>query len=210
MQSKSLLIAIAAFAVTATSAQAYVGTRYLAAAGLTTAQQSALEEARTLRRQGDTEKARDVLLEAGLDEDTMESLREAARAAHEAMHKAIDDEDYEAFKDAIEGTPLADIITTEADFKLFVKAHTLRKEGEHEEAKEILDDLGVSMPQGKGGKGFFGGHGPLADLSDEQRDALRAARQANDEETVKAILKEAGIDEAELKAKHEEKHKGGR
>lgn len=210
MQSKSLLIAIAAFAVTATSAQAYVGTRYLAAAGLTTAQQSALEEARTLRRQGETEKARDVLLEAGLDEGALESLREAARAAHEALHKAINDEDYEAFKVAIEGTPLADIITTEADFKLFVKAHSLRRDGDHEEAKEILDGLGVVEPHGGYKKGFFGGHGPLADLSEEQRDALRAARQANDDETVKAILKEAGIDEEELKARHEERHREGR
>jgi hypothetical protein len=183
-----------------------VGTRYLAAAGLTTAQQEALEEARTLRRQGETEKARDVLLDAGLDEDTMESLREAAKAAHEAMHNAIDDEDYEAFKEAIEGTPLADIITTEADFKMFVKAHELRKSGSNDEAKEILDELGMPEPQGHDGKGRFGDKGPLADLSEEQREALRVARQANDEETVKAILKEAGIDETELKTRHDEKH----
>lgn len=83
-------------------------------------------------------KARDVLLEAGLDEEALKHLREAAKAAHQAMYDAVADEDYEAFKDAIEGTPLSDIITTEADFKQFVKAHQLRKSGEHDEAKKSL------------------------------------------------------------------------
>ncbi len=197
MQSKSLLIAIAAFAVTATSAQAYVGTRYLQAAGLTTTQQAALEEARNLRRQGDEDKARDVLLEAGLDEEALKQLREAAKAAHQAMHDAVADEDYEAFKEAIEGTPLSDIITTEADFKQFVKAHQLRKSGEHDEAKEIFTELGV--PERSAGRGHGFGRGEkLADLTDEQREALHVARSANDIETVKAILKEAGVSDEDM------------
>jgi 2-hydroxychromene-2-carboxylate isomerase len=58
----------------------------------------------------------------------------------------------------------------------------------------------------KGHKGGFGS-GPFETLTEEQRDALFTAKKANDEETVKAILKEAGIDEAELKARHESRHR---
>jgi hypothetical protein len=198
MNSKSLLIAIAAFAVTASGAQAYVGTKTLTRAGLSTEQISALEEARSLRAEGEVEKARNVLVEAGVDEAALAAIREAARAAREAMHEAIDAGDFVAFREAVIDTPLADIITTEADFELFREAHELRAKGKHGEAREILDELGVPEFTGahKGlGHGHGHGHGRRGDrpaLSDEQRDALRAARQANDMATVRAILDEAG------------------
>ncbi len=198
MNSKSLLIAIAAFAVTATGAQAYVGTKTLSRAGLSSEQISALEEARHLRAEGEVEKARNVLVEAGVDEAALAAIREAARAAREAMLSAVETGDFAAFKEAVIDTPLADVVTTEADFELFREAHELRAEGKHDEAREILDELGVPEPQGHGkgfGRGHGYGHGPRGDrpeLSDEQRDALRAARQANDMATVRAILDEAG------------------
>lgn len=202
MHSKSLLIAIAAFAVTATGAQAFVGSRYLAEAGLSAVQVEALKEAHDLRKDGKADAAREILVEAGIDEEAMESLREAMHQAREAMHQALEDGDYAAFKDSIAGSPLADIITTEADFAEFARAHALRSEGKHDEAKEIMTELG--LPERGEGKGR--GFGPELNLTDEQRDALRTAKQANDEETVKAILKEAGIDEAELKARHDMRH----
>lgn len=199
MNSKSLLIAIAAFAVTSTGAQAFVGGNYLAQAGLTQTQIEAFTQARELRMKGKSDEARDLLLEAGLDEETLDSIRDAARAAREAVHTAIENNDFAAFRTATEGTPLYDIITTEADFKLFVEAHELRQAGKTEEARDILDELGVPAPHG----GMMGrGHGMgmrgdehFLDLTEEQRDALRAARQANDRETAREILKEAGIDE---------------
>lgn len=202
MHSKSLLIAIAAFAVTATGAQAFVGSRYLEEAGLSAVQVEALKEAHDLRKGGKAEAAREILVEAGIDEEAMESLRDAMHQARAAMHKALAYGDYNAFKESIEGSPLADIITTEADFASFARAHSLREEGKHDEAKVIMTELGLPE-RGEGrGRGF----GPDLNLTEEQRDALRTARQANDEETVKAILKEAGIDEAELKARHEMRH----
>lgn len=196
MYSKSLLIAIAAFAVTATGAQAFVGMRYLEEAGLTSVQIDALKEANELRREGKQSEAKEVLIEAGIDEEAMDALRKAAHEAKEAMHEAIEANDYAAFKEAVADSPLDDIITSEADFKLFAEAHSLREAGKHDEAKEIFDELGIKGPREMGR-----GEGPLAELTDEQRDALRAAKSANDEETVKAILKEAGIDE-ELMSKH--------
>jgi hypothetical protein len=197
MDSKSLLIAIAAFAVTATGTQAYVGTKTLTRAGLTAEQITALEEARSLRAEGEVEKARNVLVEAGVDEEALAAIREAARAAREAMRAAVEAGDYAAFRVAVVDTPLADIITTAADFELFREAHELRAAGYYDEAREIMQELGVpshSMGKGHGRSNSFG-PGPRGDrpeLSDEQRDALRAARQANDRETVRAILEEAG------------------
>jgi len=197
MNSKSLLIAIAAFAVTATGAQAYVGNKTLTRAGLTAEQITALDEARSLRAEGEVEKARNVLVEAGVDEEALAAIREAAREAREAMHAAVDAGDFAAFREAVVDTPLADVITTEADFELFREAHELRAAGNHDEAHEIMRELGVP-PHNVGkvhgrGHGFGPGlRGNRPELSDEQRDALRAARQANDRETVRAILDEAG------------------
>jgi len=192
MNSKSLLIAIAAFAVTATGAQAFVGTNYLVQAGLSQSQVEAFTQARELRLKGKNEEARDRLLEAGLDEETLDSLRTALKAAHTALHDAIADNDFAAFKTAVEGTPLYDIITTEEDFKTFVAAHNLRATGSHREARELFTELGVSAP--KHGLGhFLRRDNSLSQLTNEQKDALRAARQANDQETVVAILEEAGV-----------------
>lgn len=196
MQSKSLLIAIAAFAVTVTGVQAYGGAKVLARANLTEEQRSALEEAHELRENGDTEAARNVLIEAGIDEEAMRSLREASREVHAEMHDAIEAGDYEAFKELIADTPLADIITSEADFELFKEAHELRQSGDHDGARAIMDELGFEEPEhGPHGRGFGGGKmGPdLSQLTDEQRSALQVAREANDRDTVRAILEEAGI-----------------
>ncbi len=201
MQSKSLLIAIAAFAVTATGAQAFVGTNYLNQAGLSSGQVQAFTQARELRRKGEVEKARDVLVEAGVTEETLASLRKASKASHSAIHEAVESGDFNAFKEAAEGTPLYDIVNTKEDFVLFKQAHDLKLEGKFIEAQEIFDDLGMpakGMKRGVGmGMGMGKGHRnqDFLDLTDEQRDALRVARQANDEETVKEILKEAGVSE---------------
>jgi hypothetical protein len=194
--SKSLLIAIAAFAVTATGAQAFVGSDVLLRAGLTSEQVSAFEVARTLRIEGDVEKARDVLVQAGIDEEALAAVRKAAHAAKMAMYESLKTGDYAAFKESIKDTPLADIITTEADFELFAEAHELKRSGNHAEAKEIFENLGVPERGERHGKakGYVHGMGGFGRgvLSEDQRDALRSARQANDRETVRAILDEAG------------------
>ena len=195
MPSKSLLIAIAAFAVTATGAQAYVGTHYSQQLGLSSVQVQAFHQARDLRRKGEVEKARDVLVKAGVDEETMSSLR---HASHEAIREAVEDNDFAAFQAAVEGTPLYDLVNTEADFALFRQAHQLKEEGKFIEAKLILDDLGLQAKPGmRHGHGHLYG-GAFPGLTNEQKDALRAAKEANDKETVEAILREAGISETRI------------
>lgn len=193
MQSKSLLIAIAAFAVTATGVQAYGGMKVLEKAGLSEEQISAFETAHELRKSGDIEGARNALLEAGVDETTLQAVHEASKEMRDAMHQALEDGDYEAFKAAVAGTPLAETIDTEADFEKFVEAHELKEEGKWEEAKVILDELGVEPSLRMPGRHLGMGH-QFDDLTDDQREALQAARKANDKEAVKAILEEAGIE----------------
>jgi hypothetical protein len=199
MQSKAFLIAIAAFAVTATGVQAYGGSQVLARAGLSEQQIEAFEVARELRRAGEGEKARDVLLEAGVDESTLTAVQRAAREARQAMLQAVAAEDFAAFRAAIVDMPLADIITTEADFKLFVEAHRLRQQGDWSAAQDIFTDLGVGRAGGivgapaKHRAAHRPGLAAMADLTPEQHDALRVARQANDRVTMEAILEDAGM-----------------
>lgn len=151
MQAKTLLIPLAAFALTATTASAF-NSEVLQRAGLTEVQIEAFETAHELRKEGDNDRARTVLAKAGIDIKTMESVREAMHEYKDAMRTAIDDavrnNDYDAFKQAIEGSPLADIITRKEDFALFKEAHDLREAGEIAQAREIMEELGME-------------HGPL-------------------------------------------------
>ncbi len=179
MKSKPFLIAIAAFAVTATGVQAYQGTQILEKAGLNDEQIEAFETARELREAGDRKAARDALLEAGVDEEVMKSVHKAMHDVRDAIHNAVEAKDYEAFKTAAAGTSLVEAINTEEDFEKFIEAHSLKEEGRWNEAKEILDDL-----------------------SSEQQEALQVARKANDKEAVRAILKEAGIERPHHKGMH--------
>jgi len=200
MYSKSLLIAIAAFAVTTSGAQAFMGVNYLDKAGLSPQQTEAFTHARELRLQGKANAARDVLLAAGIDEKAVVSLRQAAREARQALETSIAQKDFAAFKLAVKGTPLADIITTKADFLHFSEAVALKQGGQHSEASDIFIKLGVK------GHGPFGNHygrGMQSDLAlkltSAQRDAFEVAKQANDKEIMQQILREAGLD---LKVKH--------
>lgn len=135
MKSTPFLIALAAFAVTATGVQAFSSPQMLEKAGLSEKQISAFEVARELKVAGNLKGARDVLIEAGVDENVLKSVHKIAHAKHAKMHS------HGGMK-----------------MKMKEKLHT---------------------------------------LSNEQRDALAVARQANNKKAVKAIFKEAGIVEIE-------------
>lgn len=145
MQAKTLLIPIAAFALSATGVSAF-NSDVLHRAGLSEAQIHAFETAHELRKEGDVTKARDVLAQAGIDLSTMESVREAMHEHKDAMRMAIDaavaNNDLQAFKIAVAGSPLQEIVTTQEEFDLFREAHMLHEEGEHKEARKIMEDLG--------------------------------------------------------------------
>ncbi len=78
MKSKPFLLAVAAFALTASGVQAFGNAHMLQRAGLSQAQISAFEIAREKREAGDFDGARDVLVEAGVDEDLLKSVHKIA------------------------------------------------------------------------------------------------------------------------------------
>lgn len=193
MKTKPFLIAAAAFAVTATGVYAQGNAeKILERANLSEEQKSALSAAHELRKAGDTDAARDKLIEAGVDEGTLHALRSAGHEVHAEIKAAVEAGDYEAFKAAAEGTPMEEQITSQDLFDSLVEAHNLREDGDYEGAREIMDELGLK-PRGHM-KGHFDRGRSLSLLSDEQKDALQEARRSNDKEAAQAILDDAGIE----------------
>lgn len=199
MNSKSLLIAIAAFALTATGVQAYGGA-VLSRAGLSEEQAAALEEARELKTAGKYVEARDILIEAGITEVELRSLHRAASLIHDAIKDAVANKDYEVFKKVTTDLPLADIITSKADFEQFCAAHELRRQGDFEASREIMDELGLLKDDSPRGLG----HLYMGSFTREQQDALVVARQSNDRATIQAIFDEVGY------THYTHKHKRGK
>lgn len=190
MQSKSLLIALAAFAVTTTGAQAYVGAKTLSRAGFSQEQIGALSTARDLRREGEVGAARDVLVAAGIDETALTSLREEVGTVRASVAAAVAANDFDTFRELVSESPLADLVTTEEDFAVFREAQALSRIGAHQAAADRYAELGADEWRGE----LTSTAPPESEpLSPEQADALQAARQANDRETVRAILAEAGF-----------------
>lgn len=142
-----LLLPIAAFALTATSAAAF-NPELLERAGLTEEQIAAFEVAQELKRDGDRQGARDVLAEAGIDLDVLEEMRNVMRHEHQRHHdeveSAIESGDFEAFRIAVVDTPLGNKVTTPEQFQTLMEAHVLRQVGEHEEAVQLLKTLGLN------------------------------------------------------------------
>jgi len=194
--SKSLFVAVAAFAVTASGVHAFGSTELLTRAGLSDEQVVAVQEAQELKVMGDMRGAREVLESAGVTKQTMQQIREAAKEAKRAVHAAVEANDYDAFVVAVADSPLADVITNQAEFNQFVEAHELRESGDKDGAKELLEGLGVDTQ--KHGKKHSAHKGLRAHahelLTDEQREALQVAHASNDKEAVRAIFAEVGID----------------
>ena len=162
---KHIIIPVAAFAVTATAASAFNADLLdQIDVDLTDTQVSALEEAHELRQEGaEKTEVRAVLEDAGLDRDKIQEVRAAVREVKEArraaVREAIENNDYEAFLEAVAGSPRAEVIDSEADFELLVEAHELRAAGDREGAREIMDELGLEKPEDHGHKGGMRGEG---------------------------------------------------
>jgi len=191
MQSKSLLIAIAAFALTTSGALAYSGNSVLERANISAEQKTAITRAKELKEEGNLLAARDSLVQAGVDEDVLKKLHEAKHQVEREMQAALIAGDFESFMATIADTPLADIVTSEADFEQFRSAQAMKDEGDFASAREKFAKLGVSTKHshhGHGQKSF------LQELTLEQKEAFGVAKRANDKATMQAILAEAGIE----------------
>lgn len=155
---KQIMIPVAAFAVTVAGASAFNGDWIEKAEGLTNEQKSALDEVRTMHEEV-KEKSEALLESVGLDREKMKELHsemmENRKVEMEKVRSAIETKDYEAFKLAVGYTKMAEAIDSEAKFNQLVEAHELREAGKHDEAREIMEELGLP---GKFGKGM-GEHG---------------------------------------------------
>jgi hypothetical protein len=180
---KEIMIPVAAFAVTVTGASAFNSDMLSKIdVDLTDSQVSALEEMHELRQDGaDRDEINSLLEEAGLDKDTMKEIKGATREVHQAQHEAVESalesDDYDAFQTAIADGPLAEAITSEADFETFKAAHDLRADGDKEGAAELMSELGIEKPEGRGhgeGKGMRG------EMDGEMRGEMRGERGGPD------------------------------
>lgn len=192
MYPKSLLVAVAAFALTTGGAQAYVGSKLLLRSGLSNEQVAALEEARMLKEDGEVEKARDVLVEAGIDEAALSALKIASRAARGDIKEAVMANDFTAFLLAVSGTEMARLISTEEEFSQLVSAYAHAAEGERREAKALLDKLGISPLLLRGEGKPRNAHRRHELHRRYHQEAIQVALRANDRETARAIREEMG------------------
>ena len=69
---------------------------------------------------------------------------------HEAMLKAFDSGDYQAWKDLMGDHGRVAQFINEENFAQFAQAHKLAQEGKLEEAREIRAELGLGMRNGAG------------------------------------------------------------
>ncbi len=135
---------------------------------LTDTEKAALEEAQEIRTAAH-DAAKQVLTDAGISDERMQeihnAMHEARHASHKAVKAAIEANDYEAFKTAVADSPMAETIDSMEKFAKLVEAHELRVAGDHEAAKAIMEELGLTG-RGMGGHGMGGGRGgdrPFAD-----------------------------------------------
>jgi len=77
---------------------------------------------------------------------------------HDRIEKALENNDYNAWKEAMSGKGKVIEIINENNFSKFAEMHKLMREGKTEEAKTIREDLGLGQGKGAGmGRGFMKG-----------------------------------------------------
>ncbi len=69
---------------------------------------------------------------------------------HDAMTKAFENNDYNAWKELMAGRGRVTQIINEGNFSKFAKAHKLALEGKMEESKKIRAELGLGLRNGSG------------------------------------------------------------
>lgn len=84
------------------------------------------------------------------------------KARHQAVHEALDNKDFEAFKEAVKNKPHFDESKlTQENFDKMLRVHELMKEGKKEEANKLREELGLPKPpHNHKGKGMHHRHHP--------------------------------------------------
>src|SRR4030066_460509 len=71
-----------------------------------------------------------------------------SKERHEAMEKAFENKDYEAWKKLMQGKGRVTQVINKGNFTKFAEAHKLSEQGKLEEAKKIRQDLGLGLQNG--------------------------------------------------------------
>jgi hypothetical protein len=98
----------------------------------------AIVEAYELRQNGHYAKAQAVLESAGIERPFL-----GTNTVQPSVRSALGNTDWDEFRAATEGKKIARTINAEERFFMLVEAQTLHKEGRHEEAREIMRELGL-------------------------------------------------------------------
>lgn len=69
---------------------------------------------------------------------------------HEAMEKAFETKDFEAWKNLMQERGRVSQVITKDNFAKFAEAHELAEQGKLEEAKKIRQELGLGLRNGAG------------------------------------------------------------
>jgi len=110
-------------------------------------------EAHQLMKDGDKEGAKEIFDELGFEKKPFhhKHKRGEKRTSEQraAIDTALESGDYQAFVDAVgeDGKMLEHV--TQDNFDRFVEAHQLRVDGNHEEARTIMGELGFDKRPGK-------------------------------------------------------------
>jgi len=78
---------------------------------------------------------------------------------HEAITKAFENNDYNAWKTLMQGKGGPTQVVNQKNFAKFAEAHRLMKEGKNSEAQEIRQELGLGIKNGFGKTGCKMGRG---------------------------------------------------
>jgi len=68
---------------------------------------------------------------------------------HEAMEKAFQENDYNSWKNLMQGRGRVSQVITQENFSKFAEAHKLAEQGKHAEANAIRQELGLGIDQGQ-------------------------------------------------------------
>lgn len=69
---------------------------------------------------------------------------------HEAMERAFENNDYNAWKNLMQNRGRVTQIINEGNFARFAEAHELAEQGRLEEARQIRQELGLGLHNGSG------------------------------------------------------------
>ncbi|MBN1778929.1 MAG: hypothetical protein JW816_01790 [Candidatus Buchananbacteria bacterium] len=102
--------------------------------------------------------------------------------AHQSILQALENRDYQAWKEAVGNNPIANVITQD-NFDQYAEMHDLMQAGKIDEAKAIADQLGI-----KNGFGMMGGRGYGLQIDSVKQQAIQQALDNKDYTAWKAAV----------------------